>query len=119
MGAMTSLLTKITVVVIFIVAIYQLRGWLVRNRMRRERRWLEWADVDQRAQSGEGYIIVNHGNIPGRVWWVNELPDGPPVDCLLDSAFLTNCPMYLRKASRLRRRYPNAKIVEVHDSIFG
>jgi len=92
MDPMLNLLMAIGPIVILFGVAFLGPGWLARRRLKRDRRWMEWPDVQKKARAGVGCLIVNHGNIPGKVWWVEELTDECLGYILSTTAFLTNCP---------------------------
>lgn len=118
---MDLLAELIPLMVAFGMLIIACRGeaWLARWRLKRDGRWLEWAEVVEKARAGEGYLIVNYGNIPGRVWWAEKLTDEYVAYTLSTTAFLTNCPFRLRGMKQLQREFPNVNVIGTWEYVIG
>ena len=103
----------------FAASIIWCRGWIFRRRLKKQGRWLDWSEVVEKLRSREGCLIINRGNIPGRVWWTQQLTDDPVAYILVSSAFLTNCPIRFRSLKRIQLEFPAAQVIETHECVMS
>lgn len=87
--------------------------------IRREGRWLSWPEVVERLGKKQGILIVNYGNVIGKIWWIEEVKEDESLAwLLLTRAYLTNCPRELRNTELLKSAFPDSKILECRSTGF-
>ena len=120
MSAMLGLICLVLLVTVGVFNDIQSRRWLreFHAEIIREGRTIAWDELRGRLERGEGTIIVNETNLPGKVWWtpITPLP-GSPIEGLVHLALETQCPKHLASRISLEKAFPAVNLVEARGSI--